>query len=122
MAQLRDLVIDCRHPAALARFWALVLDDYSVAPYDERELERLRQLGIDSPEDDPTVLLQPASGGLRIWFQKVPESKVVKNRIHFDVNGDYQEIIGVGAVLVEEFQHWRQLADPEGNEFCVFPV
>ncbi|MEV4316639.1 VOC family protein [Actinocrispum sp. NPDC049592] len=122
MAHLRDLVIDCHHPAALARFWAQVLDDYAVAPYGERELERLREQGITDPEDDPTVLLQPATGGLRIWFQQVPESKVVKNRVHFDVNGDYQDIIRAGAVLVEHFEHWTQLADPEGNEFCVFPV
>jgi hypothetical protein len=122
MAHLRDVVIDCRHPASLARFWAAVLDDYSVAPYDERELQRLRDLGIDSPEDDPTVQLKPHSGNLRIWFQRVPESKKVKNRIHIDVNGDYQAILALGATLVAELEHWRTLADPEGNEFCVFPV
>ena len=50
MARIGDVVFDCRHPAALARFWASVLDGYAVAPYDEAELARLRQLGIDDPE------------------------------------------------------------------------
>lgn len=38
MARLADIVIDCAHPAALARFWAASLDGYAVAPYDDEEL------------------------------------------------------------------------------------
>jgi hypothetical protein len=56
MAQLRDIVIDCSHPAPLARFWAEALDEYAVAPYDDAEIERLRSQGIDDVEDDPSVL------------------------------------------------------------------
>jgi len=56
MARIRDVVFDCRHPASLARFWAAVLEEYEVAPYDEAELARLRAAGIDDPEDDPTVI------------------------------------------------------------------
>src|SRR5687767_5706933 len=41
MARLHDIVLDCRHPASLARFWAATLDGYAVAPYDEAELVRL---------------------------------------------------------------------------------
>ena len=63
MATLGDIVIDCARPAPLARFWAAVLDDYAVAPYDEAEIERLRALGIDDVEDDPTLLLAPATAG-----------------------------------------------------------
>jgi hypothetical protein len=122
MAFLRDIVIDCGHPASLARFWAAVLDDYTLAPYTEAELQRLRDQGIDSPEDDPTVLLRPVDGGPRIWLQQVPEAKLVKNRVHIDVNGDYEAILALGATLVAELEHWRLLTDPEGNEFCVFPI
>ena len=57
MAHLADIVIDCAHPALLARFWAEVLDGYAVAPYDDEELERLRSIGIEDPEDDPCVLV-----------------------------------------------------------------
>ncbi len=42
MARIADIVMDCVHPASLARFWAAVLDDYAVAPYAEEELARLR--------------------------------------------------------------------------------
>ncbi|MQY32705.1 hypothetical protein SRB17_06590 [Streptomyces sp. RB17] len=52
MARLRDIVFDCAHPAATARFWAAALDGYAVAPYDDAELARLRSLGITSTEDD----------------------------------------------------------------------
>ena len=61
MARIKDVVVDCRHPASLARFWAAVLDGYDVAPYNEAELARLRDLGIDDVEDDPTVLVFGAS-------------------------------------------------------------
>ena len=44
MARLHDLVFDCAHPAATARFWAAVMEDYAVAPYDDEELAR-RALG-----------------------------------------------------------------------------
>ncbi|TCO46657.1 VOC family protein [Actinocrispum wychmicini] len=122
VATLRDIIIDSRHPASLARFWAAILDDYEIAPYDEAELERLRGEGIDSPEDDPTVALVPGSGGPRIWFQLVPESKVVKNRVHLDIDGDHEPILALGATVSAEHDHWLTLLDPEGNEFCVFPL
>ena len=121
MATIRDIVVDCRHPASLARFWAAVLDDHAIAPYGEAELERLRANGIDDPEDDPTVLLL---GTPRIWFQLVPEPKTVKNRVHLDLRADDPErelarLTGLGATITERLEHWALLADPEGNEFCL---
>ncbi|MFI5558598.1 VOC family protein [Amycolatopsis japonica] len=71
MARLRDVVFDCRHPASLARFWAAALDGYEVAPYDEEELDRLRSLGFSGPEEDPSVLVEAASGP-RLFFNLVP--------------------------------------------------
>ncbi|MGW4827069.1 VOC family protein [Amycolatopsis japonica] len=76
MARLRDVVFDCRHPASLARFWAAALDGYEVAPYDEEELDRLRSLGFSGPEEDPSVLVEAASGP-RLFFNLVPEAKLV---------------------------------------------
>ncbi len=52
----QDIVFDCGKPTSLARFWADALDGYAVAPYDEAELDRLSEMGIDGPEDDPAVL------------------------------------------------------------------
>jgi hypothetical protein len=63
VARIKDVVFDSAHPASLARFWAAALDGYDVAPYDEAELDRLRAAGIDDPEDDPTVLVEPSAGG-----------------------------------------------------------
>jgi Glyoxalase-like domain len=127
MAQIRDVVFDCRHPASLARFWAAALAEYEVAPYDEAELDRLHAAGIDDPEDDPTVLVEPPPGGLpRLWFQRVPESKVVKNRVHLDlactdVGAEVERLTGLGAHVLARQESWVTMADPEGNEFDVMP-
>ncbi len=125
MAKLHDIVFDSHHPAAVARFWAAVLDGFEVAPYDDAELERLRSVGIDDPEDDPTVLIQSSSGvGPRIFFQFVPESKVGKNRVHLDLRADdvdaeVQRLTGLGARLSAAYERHITLVDPEGNEFCI---
>ena len=127
MARIRDVVFDCGHPAALARFWAAALEGYAVAPYDQAELDRLRAAGIDDPEDDPTVLVEPSSGsGPRLWFQLVPEAKQVKNRVHLDlasadVSAEVLRLAGLGARVLAEHQAWVTMADPEGNEFDVTP-
>ena len=125
MATLHDVVFDCRHPASLARFWAAVLDGYSVAPYDEAELERLRAKGVNDPEDDPTVLVEaPGTAGPRLFFQLVPEGKVAKNRVHFDLRAadhdtELARLVASGATVTATLDGWSVLADPEGNEFCL---
>jgi hypothetical protein len=124
MAEIADIVVDCAHPASLARFWAQVLDGYAVAPYDEEELARLRANGIDDPEDDPTVLVEAEPGRPRFFFVKVPEPKTVKNRLHLDLRAadpaaEVTRLTGLGARVTAELPAWTVLADPEANEFCV---
>jgi hypothetical protein len=128
MAVIRDVVIDCAHPASLARHWAAVLDDYDVAPYDDAELERLRALGVNDPEDDPTVLLEGPTGQPSLWFQRVPEPKVVKNRVHLDVaaadlDGEVARLVSLGARPLDpqppDLADLVVMQDIEGNEFCV---
>lgn len=125
MAALKDVVFDCRHPASLARFWSGVLDGYAVAPYDETELARLRDMGIDDPEGDPGVIVEPSSHSQpRLYFQKVPESKTTKNRVHLDLvavelDAEVQRLIALGATELHRHATWVTLIDPEGNEFCV---
>jgi hypothetical protein len=125
MARLADVVIDCARPAVVARFWAETLDGYTVAPYDAAELARLRSVGVDDPEDDPTVLVEGAPASPRLWFQQVPEAKVVKNRVHLDLHTDDLDaevgrLISLGArVLHPERDGLVVMADVEGNEFCV---
>lgn len=124
MARLHDVVFDSRHPASIARFWAAVLDDYQVAPYDEAELARLRAVGIFDPEDDPSVMVEAAGGQPRICFQLIAEQKVVKNRVHLDLRCDRVEeelerLRELGATVVSEHEDHLMLRDPEGNEFCL---
>ncbi|MGW4638078.1 VOC family protein [Sphaerisporangium sp. NPDC004334] len=127
MAWIEDIVVDCRHPASAARFWTAVLDGYAVAPYDEAELERLRNKGIMSPEDDPTVLMEPGpGGGPRFFFVLVPEPKTVKNRLHLDLacddlDAEVRRLTALGARVLHTRGDWVTLADPEGNEFCLRP-
>ncbi|MFI8525958.1 VOC family protein [Promicromonospora sukumoe] len=126
MARLHDVVFDCRHPASLARFWAVVLDGYAVAPYDDEELARLRSIGVDDPEDDPTVLVEGPAGAPRLFFTAVPEPKSVKNRVHLDVrasdrDAEVARLVAAGASESARHRDWVVMADPEGNEFCVFP-
>lgn len=126
MAQLRDIVIDCAHPAALARFWAAVLDGYDVAPYDDAEIERLAAAGIDDVEDDPTVLVEAPGVRPRLFFQLVPEAKRSKNRVHLDLTADdveteVERLKTLGAIVATDQpnEDLVVLHDPEGNEFCL---
>ena len=124
VARLHDIVVDCRHPSSLARFWAGALEGYQVAPYDEPELRRLAETGVDDPDADPTVLVESGPGRPRFFFVLVPEGKVVKNRLHLDLTADdppleVARLRGLGATVLQEFPGWTQMADPEGNEFCV---
>ncbi len=122
VARLHDIVIDCAHPASLARFWAAALDGYAVAPYDEAEIDRLRSLGVFDLEDDPTVLVE--GPGPRLLLQRVPERKRVKNRIHVDLaaadlDSEVQRLAGLGASVVETYDSHAWLTDPQGTDFCV---
>ena len=120
MSQLKDIVVDCADAYTLAHWWAGVLG-YRVRPYTDADLELLRQQGIQDPRDDPNIALDPIDEpGPGFWFCRVPESKAVKNRVHIDVYGDVDTLIGRGATLVERHERWTVLADPEGNEFCAF--
>jgi hypothetical protein len=125
VARIRDVTFDSAHPATTARFWAAALDGYDIAPYDDAELDRLRERGIDDVNDDPTVLVEPADGSPpRLFFQLVPEAKVAKNRVHLDLASDDRaaevaRLGSLGARVQAEYEHWTTMTDPDGNEFCV---
>ncbi|MDX1691429.1 MAG: VOC family protein, partial [Acidimicrobiia bacterium] len=68
--------------------------------------------------------------GPHLAFQQVPEPRAGKNRLHLDVRVDDREaftdfVLGLGGSVVGEHQEgdfpaWTVLADPQGNEFCVY--
>ena len=83
------IVFDGEDAAPLARFWAAALG-WSVAPYDEDELERLATKGVYDPEDDPSVMVEPPEDSDLpvLFFTEVPEEKAAKNRVHLDLAAD----------------------------------
>jgi catechol 2,3-dioxygenase-like lactoylglutathione lyase family enzyme len=131
--RVESIVFDCRDAAPLARFWAAALG-WSVAPYDEEELERLASRGVYDPEDDPSVMVEPPAGEDLpvLFFTEVPEEKAAKNRVHLDVAADLpledevQRLEGLGAHVrnwaEDDGSTWCVMLDPEGNEFCVVTV
>jgi predicted enzyme related to lactoylglutathione lyase len=105
------LTIDCADPAALADFWGTVLGR-PVSPGATAENAQLEAT-------------DPASGP-RMFFQRVPEAKSVKNRLHLDLSTErydqeIERLTGLGAKPVDEVEvpgvRWTTFADPEGNEF-----
>jgi catechol 2,3-dioxygenase-like lactoylglutathione lyase family enzyme len=128
--RIDSVVFDCRDAAPIARFWAAALG-WSVAPYDEDELERLATKGVYDPEDDPSVMVEPPEDSDMpvLFFTEVPEEKLTKNRVHLDLAADgaledeVERLEALGAQVrnwaEEEGRTWCVMLDPEGNEFCV---
>lgn len=119
--RLYSVVFDAADPAALARFWAAATG-WPVTYESEDEVV------VEPPEDDSGTPTEP---GLPLVFGANDDSKVVKNRVHLDLNSrsddEFAEVVErvrcAGARPVDIGQTgdetWEILADPEGNEFCV---
>ncbi|HEX8001905.1 MAG TPA: VOC family protein [Mycobacteriales bacterium] len=132
MAHGIQVTIDCADPARLAAFWASALH-YVVQPPPEGYADWpsfLRTIGIEEGFDDFSACVDPAGAGPRLFFQKVPEEKAAKNRVHLDVNvgkdavdAEVERLVTAGATKVREldkgYERWVVMTDPEGNEFCV---
>ena len=121
MARLTQLVVDCEHPAALARFWAAALDEFHVLPYDEDEVARLAGLGL-TPETDPCVIV--VGPGLELCFQQVEVVAVPKKPVHLDVTtpdreAEVRRLVALGATVRQELERHTWMLDPAGNDFCL---
>jgi hypothetical protein len=142
MSREVQITIDCADPAALAAFWAEALD-YAVQPppqgFDSWD-DALRAFGVPEDEWNSRSAIV-ADGRPRVFFQRVPEGKLSKNRVHLDVRiadgqaGDERmrtleaeasrlEALGASrAYRVEpdgRIEHgFITMRDPEGNEFCL---
>ena len=111
-----ELVIDCHDHHRLGEFWAEALG-YRIC---ERS---------DGPEHYYLELEGPPGSGANLLLLRAPDDKVVKNRVHIDVNAtdrdqdaEVERLLALGATRVDIGQgeaSWVVLADPEGNEFCV---
>jgi len=115
-ARFKDLCLDARDHQTLADWWCSAL---GYVRRDSLEADG----GEPRPADWPVPIVDAAGAGPLIWVVPVPEPKVFKNRMHFDVLGDTAALLAAGATLVRAQDadiEWDVLADPEGNEFCVF--
>jgi Glyoxalase-like domain len=93
--------------------------------------DALDAMHIDRSDPDRAfAIVDPEGVGPRVFFQKVPEGKTAKNRVHLDVQVGTDvmreradALVALGATVVGEFDepggHWITLLDPEGNEFCL---
>ena len=143
MAVRIQVVIDTQNPARLAGFWAEALGYVPEPPppgFTDWE-SYMRAEGVPEAEwDRYTPLVDPGRGGPRVLLQKVPEGKVVKNRVHLDlsVSGGREaspqerrraiglaaaRLEGLGASVLRPVEeagvHWVVMQDPDGNEFCL---
>lgn len=142
MATRVQIVLDCADPDRLAHFWAEALHYKLQVPpegYSSWQ-EFLRDQGV--PEDqwnNASAIVDPDGVGPRIYFQRVPEPKTGKNRMHMDLNqgtretppeerhtrvdAEVERLETLGAHELyrksELGEYHVTMADPEGNEFCV---
>lgn len=114
---LLAVVVDCGDPQRQAAFWSAALS------YDSRERNA-----------DEFLVSDPAGVAAPLYFMKVPEPKVGKNRLHLDLltdgptSAEVDRLVDLGARFVDARQDpdtldnpdtWTVLEDPEGNVFCV---
>ena len=135
MARTLQVAIDCADPAALSRFWAEALGYVLNPPPEGHDSWESFLTAIGVPESEwnsASALIDPDGTGPRIYFQRVPEEKAGKNRLHLDVrvpggreaiSSEVERLHALGASVVgpkeERGEYWVVLRDPEGNEFCL---
>ena len=115
MGSLDAITVDCADPETLARFWCAIFGTE-----------------VDTRNGEPVQYLDlfPSAGAPTLRFQRVPEPKTVKGRLHLDVlvddmDGAVEQAEQLGAKRVRgecytEFNYnWQVMLDPEGNEFCL---
>jgi predicted enzyme related to lactoylglutathione lyase len=116
--RIQCLTIDVHDLKKVANFWAAALD-WKITLEDENEV------CLELQDESPEVGRIPD-----ILFIKVPDEKVVKNRLHLDLRpkdqaAEVERLEALGARKIDIGQNegstksWVVMADPEGNEFCV---
>ena len=139
MAKHVQITFDSGDPHALARWWADLLG-YEVEDGHD-VVSNLLTSGVISEAEvvdvdgrlafaDAVAAHDPDGGGPRLYFQRVPEAKVAKNRVHLDLpvradelDAEVQQVLDRGGALLRFDSHpghrWAVMQDPEGNEFCL---
>ena len=111
--RVTEVVIDCADHGVVVDFWRDALG------YERRDVNG-QYVALVPPAKEP--------GRPPLLFQKVPEAKVAKNRVHLDFRAEVRSdevsrLVALGAAVIAERCMgdfcWTVLADPAGNEFCV---
>ncbi|WP_433426477.1 VOC family protein (plasmid) [Microtetraspora malaysiensis] len=136
-----QVTFDCAEPERVARFWCEVLG-YVAPPPPEgfASWDDFNRTLPPEQRDSWFACSDPSGAGPRLYFQRVPEGKVVKNRLHLDVRvgiglvgeerlaaleAECSRLIQLGAVRVrllpadEVNESVVVMQDVEGNEFCL---
>jgi hypothetical protein len=144
MSRTVQITFDCHDPNALAGFWNEALGYRYDSPPPGFETWEAALEHFEVPlahRNDASASVDPEGNGPRLWFQKVPEDKVAKNRLHLDVRAapgleadermaalesECERLVALGASRLERFEPdpplsagFIVMADPEGNEFCL---
>jgi predicted enzyme related to lactoylglutathione lyase len=126
-AHLDTVTFDCAEPKRLAEFWAASLG-WEVGDVDDEGGRAVLGASSGDAYVSPAGTTEdtPWQG---LYFQKVPEGKVVKNRVHLDLRpldsmaAEVERSVGLGATIQgrvdAEDSFWTVMLDPEGNEFCI---
>jgi Glyoxalase-like domain len=131
-SQVRSITFDCVEPELLADFWAAALGYSKRQPPPESPTwaAYLEAQGIPEGQwSTSAAVLDPEGVRPRLLFLKVPEGKVVKNRVHLDLTPEssmdveVSRLLQLGGRVVKRFDTpvgaFTVMQDPEGNEFCV---
>ncbi|WP_327287383.1 VOC family protein [Streptomyces sp. NBC_01198] len=136
-----QVTFDCAEPERVARFWCEVLG-YVVPPPPEGFASWDDYHSSQDPDERGSSFAcsDPSGVGPRLYFQRVPEGRVVKNRVHLDVRvgtglvgeerlaaleAECARLLPLGAVRVqlltadEDNESCISMQDIEGNEFCL---
>ena len=145
MASSLQVVVNCADPDRLATFWAAALGYKKQDPPEGHATwpEFLASMGVPESEwSSASAVVDPAGGGPRLFFQRVPEPKAGKNRLHLDLNvggghatpldergrrieAEAERLVGLGATIQDRKareqwgERWIVMLDPEGNELCL---
>ena len=151
MAVQVQITFDAHDPRALSTFWRDVLGYVHPGPPGVELAEGadpldawdafLERVGMPVDQrNSRSAIEDPAGAGPRLFFQQVPEDKVVKNRLHLDVRaapglrgdermaaleGECERLVALGATRLYREEPDQldaghiTMADPEGNEFCL---
>jgi hypothetical protein len=104
--RIHGIGVDCSDPGTLAAWWG---DLFGEEPT------------LDAEQGCWTLTGVAVDERLTLDFAAVPEPRTDPNRVHWDVVGHVPELVARGATPLWVQPRWTVLADPEGNEFCVFP-